>query len=148
MVINMKLESFGSILSFAVGIEEADYLFYKTLTESDICTESRDIFLHLAANAKKNGKKMLKVRQENVSEMILEPIHGFDSDSFVFNRDDIDQMNEKEALQRALEIETTAESYYSQAAEKMKTLSEVSRILKKTAKRRTMNITKLTVYCQ
>jgi rubrerythrin len=139
----MKLENFGSILSFAIEIEAADYSFYKTLADSDACGNIEGVFLELAGNAKKNEKKMLRARQENITEMILEPINDFNSDSFSVDRD-IMELNEKEALKKAIEIETTAESYYSQASEKIKNLSEISRILKKTAQKRVKNIAKLT----
>ena len=139
----MKLENFGSILSFAIKIEGADYSFYKALADSDACRNIQGVFIELAGNAKKNEKEMLRARQENVTEMILEPINDFNSDSFSVDRDIMD-LNEKEALKKAIEIETTAESYYSEASEKIKNLSEISRILKKAAQRRAKNITRLT----
>lgn len=139
----MKLENFGSILSYAIEIEAADYLFYKTLADSDSYGNIRGVFLELANNAKKNEKKMLRARQENITEMILEQINDFNSDSFSVDRDII-ELNEKEALKKAIEIETSAESYYSQASEKIKNLSEISRILKKTAQKRVLNKAKLT----
>lgn len=139
----MKLENFGSILSYAIEIEAADYLFYKTLADSDSYGNIRGVFLELANNAKKNEKKMLRARQENITEMILEQINDFNSDSFSVDRDII-ELNEKEALKKAIEIETFAESYYSHASEKIKNLSEISRILKKTAQKRVLNIAKLT----
>jgi len=138
----LKLENFGSILGFAIEIEAAGHSFYKALADSDACSNIEGEFLELAGNAKKNEKKMLRARRENVTEMILEPINNFNSDSFDVDRN-ITGLNEKEAIKKAIEIETAAESYYSQASEKIKNLPEISRILNKTAQKRLKVIAKL-----
>jgi len=138
----MRLENFGSILGFAIEIEAADYSFYKTLADGEARAAIKGVYLELAGNAKKNEKKMLRARQENIAEMILEPINDFDSHTFLFDRDTAG-LNEKEALKKAVGVEKTAESYYSQASEKIKNLSEISRILKKAGQKREKNIAKL-----
>jgi len=132
----MKLESFGRILGFAAELEASDNAFYQALAANPACAVHKTLFEELAREKKKSEKNILRARQENVTEMILEPIADFDSDSFVFNYDGADSLSAEAAIKQALENETVAETFYSQASEKIKALSEVARVMKKMAKKR------------
>ena len=139
----MKLESFGRVLGYAAELEASDNVFYEALAASPACVDNKDLFEDLATERKKNEKNILRARQENVTEMILEPIADFDSEAFEFNREGVDSLTGEDALKRALENEATAESFYSQAAEKIKALSEVSRLMKRMAAKRSSAIERL-----
>ncbi|MCP4757417.1 MAG: hypothetical protein GY866_41685 [Proteobacteria bacterium] len=139
----MKLENFGHILGFAADMEAADRLFYETLADNPTCGDQRELYSEFAKDEKKNEKTVLRARRENVTEMILERIAGFDSDPFLIDRQGAEGMSPEEARNRALKIESTAEAFYSQAAEKLAGMPEISRILKKTAKKRKSHRTRL-----
>ena len=97
----------------------------------------------LAIEAKKNEQTMLRARRENVTEMILEPIYGFSSEPFLSDREGAETMSLGRAVAVARELEDKAERFYTQAAEKIHALREVSRALARTAKRRAANKTRL-----
>ncbi len=78
----MPLENFGSILTFAAQLEELDSAFYSAAATNPNCAQHKDLFAELAGNEKKNEKSVLRVRRENVTEMILEPITNFTRDPF------------------------------------------------------------------
>ncbi len=140
----MKLENFGGILGFAAEIEAADAAFYKNLaTNNDACMNVKEIFEQFAKDEKKNEKNMLRTRQQNVTEMILEAISDFNSDAFIADREGADTMDVKEAISKAIDIENKAEAFYLQAAEKLSALPEVARVLKKTASKRANHINRL-----
>jgi rubrerythrin len=142
--VNMELKNFGSILNFAVELEAADQAFYKALAANPACAEQKDLFEALGAEAKKNGQVMLRTRRENVTEMILEPIYGFSSESFLADRKGAEKTGPVQAVSMAYELEDKAEGFYTEAAEKMEALREASRALARAAKRRAANKTRLT----
>jgi rubrerythrin len=132
----MSLQNFGSILNFAAELESADQAFYLAAAANPACAEFKGMFEEFAADEKKNEKTILRVRRENVTEMILEPIYDFTKEPFVTDREGAETMSLEQVLSRALEIEDKARRFYTQAAEKINALPEVSRALARTAKRR------------
>lgn len=135
----MELESFGSILGFAAEMEKTDQDFYQALTDNTDVAEYKVLFTGFARDEKKNEKTILRARRENVTEMILEPVRDFSSDSFEISREDAMGMNAGDMLKKALDVETAAEAFYVKASDKLKSMTEVSRILKRTAKKRSAN---------
>ena len=132
----MELQNFGSILSFAVELEAEDFAFYQASAANPACAQHEPMLSEFAADEKKNEKTMLRVRRENVTEMILEPITDFSSEPFLTTREGVEGMNADQVLAKALDLEEKAERFYRQAAEKMKALPEVSRALERIARRR------------
>jgi rubrerythrin len=68
--------------------------------------------------------------------MILEPIKDFSEEPFRVNLGDPVKLNAIDAIEAARILEEQRESFYTDAAEKIKALSEVSRALKQIAKKR------------
>ena len=130
----MELQNFGSILSFAAELEAADHLFYEASAANPACAQHAAMLSEFAADTKKNEKTMLRVRRENVTEMILEQITGFTSEPFLTSREGIANISGDEVLAKAQELEEKAVRFYSQAAERIKALPEVSRSLQRMAK--------------
>ncbi len=139
----MGLRNFGSILNFAVELETADQEFYRAAAANPACAKYKALFEGLATEAQKNEQAMLRARRENVTEMILEPIYGFSSEPFLSEREGAETMSLDRAVEVASELEDRAERFYTQAAEKIEALREVSRALARTAKRRAANKARL-----
>jgi len=139
----MDLRNFGSILKFAVELEAADQAFYKAVATNPACVEHKALFEELALQAKKNEQVMLRTRRENVTEMILEPIYGFSSETFLTDREGAGKLNPGQVVELARELEDRAEDFYTQAAQKIQALREVSRALARTATRRAANKARL-----
>ena len=98
----MKLENFGSILSFAADMEAADRDFYSALAENPALAGDKSLVLELASAAKKNEKNILRCRRENVTEMILERIKDFSGDPYEVDRGDAAGLDRAEALTKAV----------------------------------------------
>jgi len=139
----MDLRNFGSILKFAVELEAADQAFYKAVATNPACVEHKALFEELALQAKKNEQVMLRTRRENVTEMLLEPIYGFSSETFLTDREGAGKLNPGQVVELARELEDKAEGFYTQAAQKIQALREVSRALARTATRRAANKARL-----
>jgi rubrerythrin len=132
----MPLENFGSILSFAAEMESLDHAYYSSAARNPSCTEYKEIFEQFATDEKKNEQTVLRTRRENVTEMILEPIRNFTRDPFVTDREGAETMSLANVLDTAGKIEERAENFYTQAADKVRALPEVSRALKILARKR------------
>ncbi len=132
----MPLKNFGSILNFAAELEAADRDFYKAAAANPSGAQHRAVLEELAAEKKKNEKLMLRVCRESVCEMILEPIVDFTREPFVSNREGAESMSWKQLREKALALENKALEFYTEAAEKIQALPEVSRALARTGTRR------------
>ena len=132
----MPLKNFGSILNFAAELEAADHDFYKAAVANPASGPHNTILEDLAAEKKKNEKLMLRVCRESVCEMILEPIVDFTRKPFLSDRAGAESMTWKQLRDKALALEDKALEFYTEAAEKIRALPEVSRALARTATRR------------
>jgi len=132
----MPLKNFGSILNFAAELEAADHEYYRTAAANTTDARHKAIFEELATEKKKDEKLMLRTCRESVCEMILEPIVDFTREPFLSNREGAETMTWNQLLERALQLEDKAVAFYTQAAEKIRALPEVSRALARTGARR------------
>jgi rubrerythrin len=132
----MPLRNFGSILTFAAEMEAADSAFYCAAAANPAAASNRAILEELARERMKNQKLMLRTCRESVCEMILEPIVDFTRGPFLFDRECPESIGWELLLSKALQVETNAHKFYAEAAEKIRTLREVSRVLAQAAKRR------------
>jgi rubrerythrin len=132
----MPLKNFGSILNFAAEMEAADHDFYKAAAANSASAGHTALLEELAAEKKKNEKLMLRVCRESVCEMILEPIVDFTREPYLGDRGGAENMPWKQLREKALALENKALEFYTEAAEKIRALPEVSRALARTATRR------------
>ena len=135
----MALTNFGSILKFAEEMEIHDNEFYKNQALDSNYIQYKEIFEDCANICNKNKKLILRIRRENITEMILEPVNGLSSSEFGLELETGDNI----AIKNAIKIENRAKNYYLKAAEKIKAQLEVSRGLKQAAKNRSKSIEKL-----
>lgn len=131
----MELNNFGSILSFAAELEAGDGAFYQSVSQNPSCQSYKDLFEGLYKEHKQNEQKILRVRRENVTEMILESIKDFTRIPFVLECVGVERMDLKEVLEMARKLETRSEHFYREAAEKLKALPEVTAELKRIGKK-------------
>jgi rubrerythrin len=139
----MPLTNFGAILSFAEEIEKQDEAFYMALMESPQCSGHKELFGQFVKDSGKNRKNIERTRRENVTEMILENIEGFDREPFLLDGGDAYVLDAGSAVEAARKLEARAERYYLEASAKLKALPEVSRTLKSIAKKHGARIRKL-----
>jgi rubrerythrin len=139
----MPLQNFGSILNFAEELESQDRQFYAAAAENPACAAHKALFTDLGAEAGKNAKTVQRIRRENVTEMILEPVHDFTRAPYCEACEGAAVKNAADVLETAKRLEARAERYYTEAAAKIKALTEVSRALKTLGKNRRTRAAKL-----
>ena len=128
----MPLTNFGAILNFAEVLEREDMEFYSRAASAAGSTPPAELFAALAAENKKNIALVQRTRRENVTEMILEPIRDFTRDPYELKPEDLAELGPAAAIS----LENRAIRYYSDAAEKIRALAEVARVLKTLVKKR------------
>jgi len=126
----MPLQNFGSILNFAEELEQLDQRFYEAALTNPACGAHTQLFADLSAEAGKNAKTVQRLRRENVTEMILEPVQDFTRAPFCEECAEAAVLTAAEVLKTAQRLEARAERYYIEAAGKLQALSEVSRALR------------------
>lgn len=139
----MPLQNFGSILNFAEELERQDGQFYEMAAGNPACGAYKALFSELGAEAGRSVQTVLRIRREYVTEMILEPIRDFTRGSFCEACEGAAVQTAAEVLATARRLETRAERYYTEAAEKIQALTEVARALKNLGKIRKARLTKL-----
>ena len=143
----MPLQDFGSILNFAEELERLDQRFYEAALTNPACSAHTPLFSVLAAEAGKSVKTVQRLRRENVTEMILEPVQDFTRASFCEGCAEAAVLTVAEVLKAAQRLEARAERYYIEAAGKTQALSKVSRALRTLAKIRKTHAAKISAVC-
>ena len=139
----MPLQNFGSILNFAEELEQLDQRFYEAARTNPACGAYAQLFADLAVEAGKNVKTVQRIRRENVTEMILEPVQDFTRASFCEECAEAAVLTAAEVLKIAQRLEARAERYYIEAAGKLQALSEVARALRTLGKIRKARAAKI-----
>lgn len=131
----MPLISFGAILTFAETIEKENKAYYQKAV-SQLSDKDMIAFAEQTVKGKEKQIKVIqRVRRENVSEMILEPIKDFTRGSFLLPSDRFDDISPDGFISAALALEERNLQYYTKAAKKIKALPEVATALKQLAKK-------------
>jgi hypothetical protein len=83
-----ELNSFGSVMTFAINAEAGLQAYYEQLGMAD----------HASA-AEKRRARLERIRREHVVEITLEPIHDLDDASFPLNWDDTSEAGQAANVQ-------------------------------------------------
>jgi rubrerythrin len=139
----MPLTNFGAILNFAEQVERDDMDFYTRVAQAAPESAERDRYQTFAGEGKKHVTLVQRTRRENVTEMILEPICDFERGRYQVSADEEFGADPAAIRKAAVTRETRAIGYYTDAAEKIRALPEVSRALKTLAKKRSRRLDQL-----
>jgi rubrerythrin len=113
-------------MKFALEVENEVTSFYESAKELVEDQELAGLFDSLADRGQKRTKTIERVRRENVTEMILEPITGLDSETYKPVTAIPEDPDDGAIREVAVEIEKNLQSFYAQSALKIDFLSEVA----------------------
>lgn len=122
----MELGTFGAILKFAMDIEQEVSSFYESASSVVKDQELVGQFQDLHKRGQKRVKTLERVRRENVTEMILEPITGLDSENYKLATEMPSGAEEKDVQELAVGIEKGLLEFYTHAAAKIDFLIEAA----------------------
>jgi len=132
----MSLKNFGGVLEFAIELEKNDAAFFSKAAGNPNCSDMHELFEKFQREDQKNAKALTRARQENVTEMTLEPVSGLDERAYLEDRPDPGSMSREGVLKAVMGIEDNAQRFYQEAAERIKSLSDVGRTFQRLAKKR------------
>jgi hypothetical protein len=110
------LNSFGMILTFAAKQEETLETFYKQ-AEAASDGDQAGTFADYAKKAGKRKQRLIAIRQENVTEIVLEPIEGLNAQDYELLPTTPDTSTD--ALNQALTLEARIARFYAEAGPKL-----------------------------
>ena len=125
-MILLDLGTFGAIIKFALEIEGSVSEFYTKAGETAKNDTLVELLGELVTRSQKRLKTLERIRRENVTEMILEPIEGLESDSFALETAVSQDIDDSAIKALAESIETTLQKFYETAATKIDFLPEAA----------------------
>ena len=111
-------------MKFALEIESKVSDFYKEAGRHTKNDKLVGLLGDLVTRGQKRVKTLERVRRENVTEMILEPIEGLDSDSYKIENAVPQTIDDATIKTLVSTVETTLQKFYTAAARKIDFLPE------------------------
>lgn len=124
----MELRTFGAVIKFALELEAMAAAFYET---ASAITSTEQLKIPFEAYIQKRLLRMetlKRLRRENTTEMILEPIHGLQDEDYRVKSECPEGCPDEELLKLASEMEERNQKFYADAAQKIEFLIEPAEI--------------------
>ncbi|HOP86911.1 MAG TPA: hypothetical protein PKZ54_10645 [Syntrophorhabdaceae bacterium] len=131
----MALSTFGAIIGFAAEIIEETKLFCNDIKEKTKNPQLKEAIQHLIKESEKYYSLMEKTKRENVTEMILEPITGFEKEDYILNLDVLPKKDDEDLIEILLLLLERERRFFEDASNKV-SLPEVARILSKISRKK------------
>ena len=139
----MELGTFGAVIKFALELEAMAAAFYET---ASAITSTEQLKIPFEGHIQKRLMRMetlKRLRRENTTEMILEPIHGLQDEEYRVKSECPEGCPDEELLKLALELEERNQRFYEDAAKKIEFLIEPADIFERFAEENGDNATSL-----
>ena len=124
----MSLETLGATIKFALNQETILLEFFQSIHQKNKNKDLDETIDKLAQLSAKNLKRLKRIRRENTTEMILEPIKGLEKSKFIFQQENINEIGELEVVNNLKNYLTKIILFYSVSAERISFIGEVSYI--------------------
>ncbi|TET31687.1 MAG: hypothetical protein E3J70_01720 [Candidatus Heimdallarchaeota archaeon] len=121
----MSLRTLGAVLKFTLDIEQLAITFYETAVTKTKNQELIEVISSLIKYGNKRIKKVKRIRRENTTEMILEPIKDLESEPFQLEAQP-KTWDDNSIKEHAKLIELKIAEFYTVAASKVSFLGEVA----------------------
>lgn len=138
----MTLTTFGAIIGFAAEIINETKTVCKGMAEKTKYPLLKEIVENIVKEEEKNYSLMEKTRRENVTEMILEPITGFEREDYIIRLDGMNQEHDKGLTEILLLLIDRERRFFHDASTKVP-LPEVAGILRKISRKKDETLKKL-----
>jgi rubrerythrin len=108
----LVLNSYGTIMAFAIDLEGQLQQFYQHIAGAD------EAFADYARRYTKRKTRIAQVRQEYVTEIVLEPISGLNAEDYALTPD-LTVSSKAAMIAEAIRLEETAERFYAETSQKL-----------------------------
>ncbi len=131
----MELGTTGSILSFGLELEAQAIRACNECLSKTLSEDFKSALEQIRKLHQQNEKALQKLRRENVTEMILEPIQGMSGDFFKIDLE-VDSLHDNESIRSQIRmIDENAIRFYLLASEKTNFLPDLNDALRQIAGR-------------
>lgn len=136
----MDLGTFGAVVKFAIELEDKVAQQYDNFVKLTTDSEVKATLKAIVLKGRKRIDNLKRLRSNNTTEMILEPIYGLDSLNYKIKKYEGDQLPFKSFKVLALKNENILLNFYQEAGDKLEFLSEVAYVFEDFAEENTENI--------
>ena len=133
-------------MKFAMDLESDALEFYKTCCEATQDTKLIGIFEGIISVVEKRMNILERVRRENVTEMILEPIKDLESNVFLLEPVAKQNLSDILLIELAVKNEKKRQEFFETASEKIDFLIEAADAFERFAEKNQRNVDLLSSY--
>jgi hypothetical protein len=122
----MELGTTSAVITFAIELDSRAHTYYAQVQETFNAPKLLEVIETLEKHHKKRKKRLQRFRRELVTEMILEPIHGFNREDFEKTIHITAELEIPEIVSALLTNEENMKNYLLMASTKLEFLPELS----------------------
>ena len=137
----MELTTFSMVLRFTLELENQTAQFYHTFAEKS--SQTKELFSKFAQNSERRKKDLERTARESVDHSLLEPVSGISEETYKLDIDLRRDASTSEVVAAAQKLEKRMQEFYEDAGDKIKFISNVSRLYKRYAQDRAKALSSL-----
>lgn len=131
----MELTTFSMVLRFTLQLEDRTAQFYRNLAADSKLTQGKELFARFVENSDKRKKELERTARESVDHSLLEPVSGIFEETYGYIPDPSGTAV-ADAVTSAKKLEEGMQKFYTEAGDKIKFVSNVSRLYRRYAQDR------------
>jgi hypothetical protein len=139
----VELTTFSMVLRFTLQLEDQTGQFYRSLAANSQFAQAKELFTKLAENSDKRRKKFERTARESVDHSLLEPVSGILEETYSMDTIYSDGTSFADVVVSARKLEERMQRFYAEAGDKIKFISNVSRLYRRYAQDRAKALTAL-----
>jgi hypothetical protein len=123
------------VLRFTLQLEDRTAQFYRNLAADSKVTQAKELFARFVENSDRRKKELERTARESVDHSLLEPVSGIFEETYVYIPDS-SGTPVADAVTSAKKLEEEMQKFYTEAGDKIKFVSNVSRLYRRYAQDR------------
>jgi len=131
----VELTTFSMVLRFTLQLEDRTAQFYRNLATDSKLTQAKELFAKFVENSDKRKKELERTARESVDHSLLEPVSGIFEETYGYIPDSSGTAV-ADAVTSAKKLEEEMQKFYTEAGDKIKFVSNVSRLYRRYAQDR------------
>jgi NADH:ubiquinone oxidoreductase subunit E len=131
----VELTTFSMVLRFTLQLEDRTAQFYRNLAAESKLTQAKELFARFVENSDKRKKELERTARESVDHSLLEPVSGIFEETYGYIPDSSGTAV-ADAVTSAKKLEEEMQKFYIEAGDKIKFVSNVSRLYRRYAQDR------------
>ena len=139
----MELTTFSMVLRYTLQLEDQTAHFYRNLAANNKLTQARDLFTKFASDSDRRKRDLERTARESVDHSLLEPVSGLLEETYTLNTAVPDAAQTSEVISTAKDLEEKMAKFYTDAGDKIKFISNVSRLYRRYSQDRQKALTAL-----